>query len=191
MNRRTTIKSLLAFGFLGASGFSIFKWVDINKTPDTKLLLSKKALIADLAETIIPATDTPGAKDAKVEDYIIKMMLKCTEIKNQNLFIDGLADVDHYSNKHFNEPFENCKPADKVAILKHFEAKSHSFNSLVAKVEGRYLGDPFFTQLKNLTVTGYCTSQTGATKGLVYDYIPGMYDGSMPLAPHQRSWATK
>ncbi|TSJ40750.1 gluconate 2-dehydrogenase subunit 3 family protein [Mucilaginibacter corticis] len=191
MNRRTTIKSLLAFGFLGASGFSIFKWADINKAPDTKFLLSKKGLIADLAETIIPVTDTPGAKDAKVEDYIITMMQKCTDIKNQNLFIDGLADVDSYSNKHYDKSFQACKPTEKTEILKHFEKKAHSFNSLIAKVEGRYLGDPFFTQLKNLTVTGYCTSQVGATKGLVYDYIPGMYNGSMPLAPHQKSWATK
>ncbi|MGY0037942.1 gluconate 2-dehydrogenase subunit 3 family protein [Pedobacter sp. NJ-S-72] len=55
----------------------------------------------------------------------------------------------------------------------------------------KFLGIPFFIILKQLTVEGYCTSQTGATKGLAYDYIPRTFASCIPLTKNQRSWATK
>jgi hypothetical protein len=191
MNRRTGIKGILALGIVGASSFSIFKYLNLKKTPDIKQLIARKSLIAELAETIIPRTDTPGAKDAKVEDYIIKIITDCTDVKNQNIFINGLADVEDYSRDKFDKSFQKCSIGEKTQVLQHFEKKSHSFNGLVGKVEGKFLGEPFFTQLKKLTVTGYCTSEPGATQGLAYDYIPHNYDACIPLKPHQKSWATQ
>lgn len=191
MNRRTGIKGILALGLVGVSSFSIFKYVSLKKTPDIKQLLAQRGLIAELSETIIPRTDTPGAKDAKVEDYIIKIIQDCTDVKNQNIFINGLADVQDYSRDKFGKLFQNCSIGQKTQVLQHFEKKAHSFNALVDKVEGKLLGQPFFTQLKKMTIVGYCTSEPGATQGLAYDYIPHNYDACIPLQPHQRSWATQ
>jgi hypothetical protein len=191
MNRRTSIISILGLGLVSTSTFSVFKWFSINKVPDHKLLLSKKDLIAELAEMIIPETDTPGAKSAKAGEFIVKMILNCTDVKNQNIFIEGLANVEKYSKDQFDNYFENCNYAEKTKILSHFDEKAHRSNRLINKIEDKYWGKPFFTQLKELTVISYCTSEPGATKGLAYDFIPVTFESCIKLEPHQKSWATK
>ena len=191
MNRRTTIKSILALGAVGVSGFSIFKWIDINKAPDLKLLASKKQLIAELAETIIPRTDTPGAKDAKVEDYVMGVLQFCTEAREQNFFLDGLADLEKYTTNNYNRSFIECSKSEKNVVMKHFEDKSTYSIAILNKINNKFIGRSFFSKLKELTIEGYCTSQIGATQGLVYDYVPGTFQACIPLKPNQRSWATK
>ena len=48
---------------------------------------------------------------------------------------------------------------------------------------------PFFQRMKELTVTGYFTSEIGATKALEYLPIPGKFEGCIPLKPNQKAWA--
>ena len=48
---------------------------------------------------------------------------------------------------------------------------------------------PFFLRLKELTTTGYFTSEIGATKALAYLPVPGRFDGCMPIQPGQKTWA--
>ncbi|QNK63153.1 gluconate 2-dehydrogenase subunit 3 family protein [Pedobacter sp. PAMC26386] len=191
MDRRTTIKGLVVFVSVGFSSFSLYKWVAINSIADVNQLYRKKALLSELAEVIIPRTDTPGAKDAQVEDYIIDMIKFCTEPKTQHKFLNGLADLEVYVSENYNRDFIACSKSEKVEILKYFEAKSLYRMEIINKVNNRVFGMPFFILLKQLTVEGYCTSQLGATKGLAYDYIPGMYASCIPLTKNQKSWATK
>ena len=78
MNRKTAIKNILGFVILGGVSGGIYEFFKHGNPIPLKLLHKKKFLIAELAEVIIPRTDTPGAKDAKVEDYIIKMITENT-----------------------------------------------------------------------------------------------------------------
>ncbi|MBC8034021.1 MAG: gluconate 2-dehydrogenase subunit 3 family protein, partial [Chitinophagaceae bacterium] len=89
MNRRRAIISLSVAGAGIAAAFSGFKWYQISKAPDLAFLDQQTSLIAALAETMIPATDTPGAKDTLVHEFILKMIKDCTGKKTQNNFIDG------------------------------------------------------------------------------------------------------
>ncbi|MBB6269797.1 hypothetical protein HDF26_000224 [Pedobacter cryoconitis] len=191
MDRRTTIKGLIVFVSVGISSFSFYKWIAVNSVADVSQLHKKKALIAELAEVIIPKTDTPGAKDAQVEDFIVDMMKFCTEPKNQHNFLNGLADLEIYTHKNYNRNFIACSKSEKQEILKYYEAKSLYKLKIISKVNNKVFGMPFFIILKQLTVEGYCTSQPGATRGLAYDYIPGAYASCIPLTKNQKSWATK
>jgi hypothetical protein len=47
----------------------------------------------------------------------------------------------------------------------------------------------FFKILKDYTLTGYFLSETGATRALAYEKIPGGYWGDLPLTPNQKAWA--
>ncbi|MGM9511714.1 gluconate 2-dehydrogenase subunit 3 family protein [Larkinella sp. GY13] len=47
----------------------------------------------------------------------------------------------------------------------------------------------FFTILRELTIVGYFTSETGASQALDYVAIPGRFVGDIPLKPGQRAWA--
>ncbi|MBB6498101.1 gluconate 2-dehydrogenase subunit 3 family protein [Pedobacter cryoconitis] len=191
MDRRTTIKGLIVFVSLGISSFSFYKWTAFNAVADIRELPQKRALLAELAEVIIPRTDTPGAKDAKVEEFIIKMIASCTDPKTQHNFLNGLSDLETYTLKHYNQEFKSCSASEKIAILTYFEEKSLYKVNLLNKINYKIFGLPFFVKLKLLTVEGYCTSQIGATQGLAYDYIPHTFSACIPLTKNQKSWATK
>jgi hypothetical protein len=191
MDRRTTIKGLIVFVSVGLSSFSFYKWTAFNSAADVSLLDQKKAILAELAEVIIPRTDTPGAKDAKVEDFIIGMVKYCTEFRSQHNFLNGLADLEQYVLKNYRSNFEACTAKEKIAILTYYEGKTVYKSNFLNKVNNKFFGVPFFVKLKQLTVEGYCTSRIGAEQGLAYDYIPGTYEACIPLTKNQRSWATK
>ena len=190
MNRRKAIVtgSLAAAGLVAAGGG--YKWYQIHRVPDLDLLQGSRELLAALSETIIPATDVPGARETGVADFIVKMIRDCTDRKEQNRFIAGLRAIQQYCLHEYGQPYEKCRAEDQEGVLMRWEQSGKPKNGLVGKVEARLLGRSFFTLLKEYTVEGYCTSQAGATKGLAYLLIPGSYKGCIPLKPGQKAWAT-
>lgn len=173
------------------AAYSGYRWYGVSRSPHLEFLKDQRELIAELADTIIPPTDSPGAKEAGVHDYIILMVEDCTDTKSQNKFITGLQDLIEYTHSQYNQSFGQCNHEKRVAILKHFEEKGKNFGGIAGKISDRFLGKSFFTTLKEYTAEGYCTSEIGATKGLAYLYIPGKYIGCIPLQPGQKAWATK
>jgi hypothetical protein len=191
MNRRKAITRIALAGIGGALALGGYKFYDWHKTPDLAWLQNHKDLVAALTETIIPTTDTPGAREAGVADYIFVMLRDSTDVITANKFIDGLKDLDHYCRSRYDHPYPQCSADEQRTVLQHFADKAKPFNKLAGKIETAYLGAPFFQTLKRLTAEGYCTSEAGATKGLAYLYIPGHYQGCIPLQPGQKAWATR
>jgi hypothetical protein len=191
MNRRKAIGRIVLIGGGTAVAYSGYKWWDWNKKPDLAWLDQKKELITSLAEAIIPATDTPGAAEAGVGDYIIIMIKDCTGIREQNKFIDGLKELEHHCSSAYDKPFPRCTEAEQKQVLQYFEQKDKPFKGIAGKAQNKFLGKSFFTTLKEYTVSGYCSSELGATKGLAYVFIPGRYQGCIPLQTGQKTWATK
>jgi hypothetical protein len=190
MNRRKAIIRMTLGGAGLATVFGGYKWYGIAKAPDTDYVTNHRELLVALAETIIPGTDTPGATEAGVADFIIMMIHECTDRKNQNHFIDGLKDLQSYSNSQFGKDYQHCTAAEQVTMLTYFEQKGKGYRGIIGKIQNRYLGKSFFTILKEYTVEGYCTSEAGATKGLAYINVPGSFRGCMPMTPGQKAWAT-
>ena len=82
MKRRKAIGTILLAGTATTIGFSGYEWYSLTKTPDKNYIAQqKKPCLTDLAETIIPATDTPGAKEAGVVDFMIPFLTECTDKK--------------------------------------------------------------------------------------------------------------
>ena len=108
-----------------------------------------------------------------------------------NKFIDGLKQLGHYCQNHFDKPYQQCSEADQQAVLHYFEEKDAPYKGIVGKAQEAFLGRSFFATLKKYTVEGYCSSELGATKGLSYLYIPGSFHGCIPLQPGQKAWATR
>jgi hypothetical protein len=148
-------------------------------------------LLAALAATIIPVTDTPGARQCGVNDFIFIMIRDCTDRRSQNKFIDGLKELEAHCRSAYDKNYKDCSEKEQHDCLALFAKKAKPINALVGKAENKYLGSPFFTTLKQYTIQGYCSSETGATMGLAYVAIPGSYQGCIPLQPGQRAWATK
>jgi hypothetical protein len=191
VNRRGYLKTLVSVGIVGASSFSVFKWIDSHKSIGLGKLWDKRELIAEIAEMIIPETDTPGARTAGVDLYIIEVMLNCNPAVQQHKFYTGLEEVELHASNTYNQHFLKCTSPQKQAILQHFSEKAVYSNRILNKISNKIFGQSFFSTIKNLTVEGYCFSKKGATEGLNYDYVPGRFEACIPLQPNQKSWATK
>ncbi len=191
MNRRKAILSLFLIGGGTAASYSGYKWWQMHHTPDMVFLDENKDLIAELAETIIPKTDTPGAKEAMAHLTIITLIKEVSDRKTQNSFIDGLKDLKGYTESKYGKSFQSLTASEKLQVMTHFRDKGKNFSGFAGKVKNKFLGKSFFTILKEYTTIGYCTSKPGATQGLAYDYIPGKYISCIPMTPNQKAWATK
>jgi Gluconate 2-dehydrogenase subunit 3 len=191
MKRRKAIGRIFIVGTATVAMAGGYEWYSVAKNPDREYLLSKKNLIADLAESIIPATETPGATEAGVIDYLMRFLTECTDSKNLNRFIDGLKDLEKYCLSKFNTEFSRCSSSQKEEVLNYFETKSRQTHSLFEKAKDRVTGIPFFHLMKTYTVYGYCISEKGASIGMNYIAVPGKYLSCISLEPNQKAWATK
>lgn len=193
MLRRKAIKQLmLTVGSIAAIGSSVagWKYTRLHKAPDWHLFQTHQGLLAELTETILPATDTPGAKAAGVPAFVQHMVRKSLDVKSQNNFLNGLAEVGEYCQSNFGKSFGQVTPDERVQTLRHFENNARSFNNVAAKAQSFLTGKPFFTTLRDFTIIGYCTSELGANQSLAYDYVPGAFNGCLPYVNGQKSWAT-
>jgi hypothetical protein len=194
MNRRNYLRSLLAFAGVGIGSISVFKWLEPAEYPGVITLYDwnrMRPIISELAEIIIPATNTPGAKEAKVENYIISVMSECSDKRQQNVLFSGLIEVENFAKNRFGKSFLACDPSSKFLIVEHLSSGLIDSSNLLLKIKHKLFGKSFFVILRELTVEGFCTSYLGATKALSYDHVPGSYQSCIPLSSQQKSWATK
>lgn len=187
MNRREVIIAII---LIVAVALSVRLWWWIRPLK-LAVLEHRRTLIADLAEMIIPRTDTPGAKDANVTPFILEMVRNGISKQEGRTFLNGLDAIDEHCHTLFGHGFVASTEEEKVSALAHFESLDEWTNvPLLAKVRNKLLGRPFFPLLKYLTVVGYCTSEVGCRQGLAYDYVPHEYLPCIPLKDGQRAWAT-
>lgn len=193
MNRRKAVGSLLLLAGAGLATWSGMRLRHLYSTPPLEKLKlgAYEELITELAEVIIPATDTPGAKAAGITPFIIRMIEDCTPKKEQNTFISGLEELDGYARTKYKRAFIRCSDEEKEDVVTHFEKRDRPFKGIAGKISHKVLGDSFFIIMKKYTVIGYCTSMQGATRGLAFDYVPGHYTGAVDLKPDQKVWATE
>jgi hypothetical protein len=211
MNRRDALMRVAA---LAGATMSLPALADTLEASAARRALTGKPLfftadqdatVAELAETIIPTTKTPGAKAARVNEVIDIMLKDCYKPDDQQRFLDGLIQTNKLSQDGYGKAFVQLDPTQRIEIVKKLQADAKqqlaqmTTGKAVTKVENsqadlqmpdakkRYT--PFFTILKDLTLTGYFTSEVGCTQALEYVAVPGRYDGCVPLKPGQKAWA--
>ncbi len=144
-----------------------------NLGPSVAVTPTQEALLADVADVIIPTTTTPGAKAAGVEKFIVRVMRDCYPQADQEKFYAGLAKLDADSQTQFGKGFAALDTAQKNDLMKQTMTADK----------------PFFLRMKEMTTTGYFTSEIGATKALEYLPVPGRLEACVPLKPGQKTWA--
>ncbi len=151
-------------------------------------------LVGEIAETIIPKTDTPGAKDVGVPGFIDSMIREVYSKPDQESFIKGLMEFDVEAKNQYDHPFIDCTPEEQLAFVKAQNEKALSKSS-GGSSEGWWAAGggsdkPFILKIKELTLLGFFTSEPGATKVLQYNQVPGPYKGCVPLVDVGKAWAT-
>jgi len=84
-------------------------------TPKVLSPAQNEAVIA-LAEIIIPKTETPGATDARVNEFIDGVLAEASE-DNRKKFLDGLAWLDTHTTEAHGAPFTKLTHEQQVAVL--------------------------------------------------------------------------
>lgn len=143
-------------------------------------------MVAEIAEIIIPKTDTPGAKDVGVPAFIDKMLGQCYKKEDQDRFVKGVTDFDADAKNTYGDVFIDCKVEEQKELV----FKYHSEAIAAMKSDAPPKERPFILMMKELTMLGFFTSEPGATQVLQYDPVPGAYQGCVPLAEVGRTWAT-
>jgi hypothetical protein len=172
MDRRTAIRNLaLVIGSAAllpactkTNPIARFKNFDINNDQQT--------LVADMAETIIPKTSTPGAIDLNLDKFVWLMLDDCTKKKDQDSFFKGMTEFTALSQKNYNKSFADCSKQEKETLLKTFENKKNTYSKDLTA---------FFGKVKGLTVWGYTESKYFMTKEIVYELVPGRYNAWYPV----------
>ena len=190
MNRKKAIFSIFLLSGGVVLSYSGFTWFNHVKAPDFNFLDNNEALVADVAEVIIPATSTPGAKAVLAEKTIISLIKNSADRKTQNNFINGLKEVGIYSKDKFGTSFTALSSTQQKTVLIYFREKEN-YTGISRKIKNKLVGKSFFEIMKYYTTIAFCTSKIGANNALAYNLIPGKYLSCINLSPDQKSWATK
>ncbi len=198
MNRRDAIKkAALMFGGSLLMPDVLKAWTHpMIENPNFRLTAAQDALIAEIAETIVPTTDTPGAKAAGVPNFIKKMLADCYRENYSTYFMKELDSVDADTKSKFNISFVDATLDQRTDILKNYEKKAKT-EAAKFREEAKSWGQsslpserPFFTIMKDLTFTGYFTSEIGCTQALRYEAVPGKYIPDYPYKKGDKAWAS-
>ena len=175
MKRRVALKNLaLAAGGLLALPSWAHGWSEESIPTGPDFLSSQlKALLAEVTETILPTTDTPGAKDLKIHVFVQKMLTDCYEPEVQENVIKGLETVEQEARKATGKQFATCSAAQRESILTQLEVSAEPAIS------------SFYKLVKDLTLQGYLTSEYYLTKHTNYKMIPGHFYGCVPVTTKQ------
>lgn len=207
VSRRTVLKTLGAgagavtvLPWLSEEGLAAFAEIQTKKAaPVLKAMTQTQYATTEvLVEAIIPADErSPGAKEARVADYIDLLLSEVRPALKQE-WLDGLSALDAEAAARYNAPFARLAAADREALLTDISRYELAKPTPAAEatreitrneqpqekptlVEG-LMGDigrldptrqkkpleAFFASTKRATIHGYYTSEIGIHKELRY-----------------------
>lgn len=189
MNRRDALSrvALLVGGtVVGAEFFLSGCKASDKKAAGLPLSAEDIAYLDEIAETIIPATDTPGAKAAKVGEFMHVMVTDCYTEADQKIFLEGMSKINEACNKAHGHNFMKASAEHRKEVLTAIDKEAKEYQSKKKPEDPSH----YFALMKQLTLLGFFTSETGATKTLRYVAVPGKYEGCIPYKKGDKAWAT-
>ncbi len=173
MKRRTAIKSL----FIIAGGIAILPSCSGDPAKASIALnhldvsADEEALLAELAETILPKTpDAPGAKDMKLHLFTLKMVDDCHTREDRDQFLSGLRALDTTLEQQTGTSFRKMTPEQRASVLSGI-LKEETTSDLQA----------FLKITKRRVIQGFTQSKFVMTDKKQYELVPGRYDGFYPV----------
>ena len=136
------------------------------------LTAAELALVAEVAEILIPRTDTSGARDAGVPAFIDSALDGLYPQADRDRFRSSLADFDNAA-KASGKSFLGRDPAARADYVK---------STLVAALAAEHPVKPFILMTRELTLLGYFSSKVGITENMEYVSVPTAFHGCVPLS---------
>lgn len=156
--------------------------------------------IEEMLEIMLPATDTPGAKEVDLAPLIDRILSDVYKKEDQEKFRTGMtaffdkigddAALGKASTQEFadllQEHWGDVSEQDQQTIEKLLSADPPPAD---AAERDRYYRYQFLRTLRSLAISGYFSSEIVATEHLNYMPVPGPYQGCIPLEDVGSNWA--
>jgi Gluconate 2-dehydrogenase subunit 3 len=144
-------------------------------------------IVVAMSELMIPATDTPGAKGAQVNEFIDLILSEWATEEEKEVFLAGLVETDRRTQELFGHGFAAASPAQQAAIVQGFDEELSVYRQGQSRQWTPFWEikkvTPFFDQMRYMTLVGYYTSTIGQEKELKVEIIPGALHGCVPEEP--------
>ena len=180
MNRRELLKMVAAATGGVVIGGEFFlagcKNPEAGIGSSTTFTESDIAFLDEVAETIFPKTSTPGAKDAKVGQFMTVMVTDCYEQKDQDAFRAGMKSLNDACDKMHKHGFMKATPEQRKELLVALDKERKEYQKNKKREDPNHYFQPF----KQLTIMGYFTSKEGRMGATRYEPSPGKYEGDVP-----------
>jgi hypothetical protein len=175
------------------------------------------AFLDEIAETILPATNTRGAKAAETGAFMARMVTDCYSPAEQKIFRKGMRKVNDAAKKAHGVSFMEATPQQRFAVLTTLDREQKRVMDAREAADRRSKGlaplpmEPteakivpgaavseagavdrpahYFRMMKELALLGYFTSELGCTKTTRYIESPGRFDPCIPYTPGEPAWA--
>lgn len=204
MQRRDLLKMIMVASGTAMVGAPALAYKKIPAVPLSRTPFSEAdvAFMNEVAEVILPQTDTPGAKAANVGITMAVIAADCYTDAQRKQFRQGLRDIDSRAKAAFGKPFLLLTSTERTGLLTTLNQEALDFNAQQgttyvvrdkpsSREPGTELPLPHpFSLVKQLTLYTFFTSETGAKKVLRYVPVPGYYDGDLPYKKGDKAWAT-
>jgi Gluconate 2-dehydrogenase subunit 3 len=159
------------------------------------LSLQQNALVVTMIDLIIPVTDTPGAKAARVNEFVDVILTDWATEGERQAFLDGLAGVDKKSNELYGKNFVDASAEQQTTLLRSMDdaamaahsARRVRHGNTIPEERDKQLQGNFWDVFKGITVHGYYTSEIGFTQEENLQIIPGAYHGCVPLTGEKKA----
>lgn len=190
MNRRQAVQQvalLLGGSVLGAELFiqTGCKSATEENVAGQFFTTDEISFLDEVAETIIPRTNTPGAKDAQVGAFMNVMVRDCYTKDDQKIFKEGIGKIQKISKEKFGKAFIKLQPVQRTELLTGLDNEQKNYHNNKKENEPKH----YFRMMRELTLLGFFTSESGATKALRYVAVPGKYDPCISYAKGEKAWA--
>lgn len=204
MERRELLKMIaILTGGVVIGGDVFLSGCNTGGTSATGFTPENIAMLDEVGETIIPATDTPGAKATKIGDFMKLIVTDCYTDAQQKVFADGMAGFNEACKKLNGKGFMDCSADQRKAFLVSLEKEAKEYNSqrdekdkpvkekAQKEMDPNYVGSPshYYSMMKQLTLWGYFSSEIGSKQALRLLPVPGRYDGAYPYKKGDKAWA--
>jgi len=186
MNRREALATTARILGGTVAGAQIF--LTSCKVPEKKqepFSTDDIAFLDAVGEVIIPTTtDSPGAKAARIGDFMRVIVTDCYSDEEHKTFLDGMSTLKALSQKQYNKDFVSLTGEEQNALLSAVNKEAKTYADTKKEADPEH----YFTLMKQLTTWGYFTSEPGATQALNYLPVPGRFEGCVPYQG-EKAWA--
>jgi len=156
---------------------------------------SQMRLVSAIADTIIPASDTPGALAAGVPARIDGLLTNWAAPATRESIVASLGRIEAASRQQKGKSFAALSAAERDAVLRPIDAaglKSAPPPPGAPKPtvfsQTAFVADPGWLKLKELTINLYYFSEAACTTELIYEHVPGQFEPSIKLTPQSRPY---